>query len=82
VRKSVSPVAAIVVVVLVVLVVVFLFVRAARQRAQVIVPGAGPVDASGRARLETRGGGRGPTQGTRQPGERPARGSRRAAPGG
>ena len=43
-KKSVSPVAAIVVIVVVVVVAVFLFARAAKTKRQAFIPGVGVID--------------------------------------
>jgi hypothetical protein len=78
VRKSVSPVAAIVVIVIVVLVVVMLFVKAVRQKPTVVIPGAGPIGASGQVTRPARGEG----GGGRQRGGRGGGGGQQAAPEG
>ena len=77
-RKSISPVAAIVVIVIVVLVVVVLFWRAVKQKPMTVIPGAGQVGASGQVTRPGRGEG-GPS---RQRGGRGGGGRQQAEPGG
>lgn len=66
-KKTVSPVAAIIVIVVVVVIAVFLFARAARTKRQAFVPGVGVIDPEtgqpkappeARGRGARRGGGR------------------------
>jgi len=72
VKKSVSPVAAIIVIVVVVVIAVFLFSRAAKTKRQTFVPGVGVIDpetGQPKAPPEARGrggGGRGGGRGGRR----------------
>jgi hypothetical protein len=82
VYRNVSPVITTLAILAAVAVVIYVFVRLTNLKPVTILPGVGPIDASGRPMFAGRGGGREPARGLRDPGSRPAFGSRRNSAGG